>query len=102
MVSVNVDVRPLVGLIVRLCKCRGMPVFILCDTAHRIEQQGAETLVFNKGTDCVKFAPRQPGTSGRYPGAPGLQSGRHMPVPRDPGAESEWAGIHRRQHRRPA
>ena len=33
-----------------------MPVKILCDTAHRIEREGAETLVFDKGTDSVDFA----------------------------------------------
>ena len=29
---------------------------ILCDTAHRIEREGAETLVFDKGVDSVDFA----------------------------------------------
>ena len=27
-----------------------------CDTAHRIEREGAETLVFDKGADSVDFA----------------------------------------------
>ena len=29
---------PVVVLTIRLCKSRGMPVLILCDTAHRIER----------------------------------------------------------------
>ena len=31
-------------------------MLILCDTAHRIEREGAETLVFDKGADSVDFA----------------------------------------------
>ena len=38
------------------CQRRGVPVLILCDTAHRIERDGAETLVFDKGADSVDFA----------------------------------------------
>ena len=29
---------------------------ILCDTSHRIEREGAQTLVFDKGADSVDFA----------------------------------------------
>lgn len=35
---------------------RGIPVLILCDTAHRIERDNADTLVFDKGTDSVDFS----------------------------------------------
>ena len=33
-----------------------MPVLILCDTAHQIQRNGAQTLIFGKGTDSVDFA----------------------------------------------
>ena len=40
----------------RIGRSHGVPVKILCDTAHRIEREGAETLVFDKGADSVDFA----------------------------------------------
>ena len=33
-----------------------MPVLILCDTAHQIQRDGAQTLTFDKGPDSVDFA----------------------------------------------
>lgn len=55
-VLIDADSCPVVELTIRLCTSRGVPVLILCDTAHRIERQGAETLVFDKGADSVDFA----------------------------------------------
>ena len=55
-VLIDADGCPVVDLTIRLCKGRGMPVLILCDTAHRIEREGAETLMFDKGADSVDFA----------------------------------------------
>ena len=55
-VWIDADGCPVVGLTVRICKRRGVSVLILCDTAHRIEQEGAQTLVFDKGADSVDFA----------------------------------------------
>ena len=55
-VLIDADGCPVVDLTIRLCKSRGMPVLILCDTAHRIEREGAKTLVFDKGADSVDFA----------------------------------------------
>ena len=50
-VLIDADGCPVVDVTIRLCKSRGVPVLILCDTAHRIERNGAETLVFDKGAD---------------------------------------------------
>ena len=37
--------------------CDGVTVvIILCDTSHQIEREGAQTLVFDKGSDSVDFA----------------------------------------------
>lgn len=55
-VLIDADGCPVVDITVRLCRPRGIPVLILYDTAHRIERDGADTLVFDKGTDSVDFA----------------------------------------------
>lgn len=55
-VLIDADGCPVVDLTIRICKPRGIPVLILCDTAHRIEQDGSDTLVFDKGADSVDFA----------------------------------------------
>ena len=55
-VLIDADGCPVVDLTIRACKGRGIPVRILCDTAHRIQREGAETLVFDKGADSVDFA----------------------------------------------
>ena len=55
-VLIDADGCPVVDLTIRLCKVHGVAVLILCDTAHRIEREGAETLVFDKGADSVDFA----------------------------------------------
>lgn len=53
---IDADGCPVVDLALRLCHARGIPVLILCDTAHRIERDNAETLVFDQGADSVDFA----------------------------------------------
>ena len=53
---IDADGCPVVDIAVRLCREKGVPVLILCDTSHRIERAGAATLVFDKGADSVDFA----------------------------------------------
>ena len=55
-VLIDADGCPVVDLTIRLCRPRGVPVLILCDTAHHIEREGAQTLIFDKGADSVDFA----------------------------------------------
>ena len=55
-ILIDADGCPVVDLTVRVGQAHGVPVRILCDTAHRIEREGAETLVFDKGADSVDFA----------------------------------------------
>ena len=55
-ILIDADGCPVVDLTVRIGRVHGVPVKILCDTAHRIEREGAETLVFDKGVDSVDFA----------------------------------------------
>lgn len=53
-VLIDADGCPVVDLTIRICRACSVPVLILCDTAHRIERDGA--MVFDKGADSVDFA----------------------------------------------
>lgn len=55
-VLVDADACPVVDITVRLCKQHGVACILLCDTAHTIRRDGAETLVFDKGADSVDYA----------------------------------------------
>ena len=55
-VLIDADGCPVVDIAVRLCRQRQIPCFLLCDTAHRFQKEGAETLTFDKGADSVDFA----------------------------------------------
>ena len=55
-VLIDADGCPVVDLTVGICRTHGVPVLILCDTAHRIEREGAKTLVFDQGADSVDLA----------------------------------------------
>ena len=55
-VLIDADGCPVVDLTIRICRACSVPVLILCDTAHRIERDGAETMVFDKGADSVDYA----------------------------------------------
>ena len=55
-VLIDADGCPVVDLTLQIAKRFGVPVIILCDTAHQLEREGAQTLVFDKGADSVDFA----------------------------------------------
>ena len=55
-ILIDADGCPVVDVTLQIAKQLGVPVIILCDTAHQIEREGAQTLVFDKGTDSVDFA----------------------------------------------
>ena len=55
-VLIDADACPVVDIAVRLCRERNLPCLLLCDTAHTMHRDGAETLVFDKGSDSVDFA----------------------------------------------
>ena len=50
-ILIDADGCPVVDLTLQIAKQFGIPVIILCDTAHQIEREGAQTLVFDKGAD---------------------------------------------------
>ena len=69
---------------------------ILCDTSHRFEREGAQTLVFSKGADSVDFALvnlLRPGDV--------VVTQDYVPGPERSGAEPRRHGVHGGQHRRP-
>ena len=55
-ILIDADGCPVVDLTLQIAKQFDVPVIILCDTAHQIEREGAQTLVFDKGADRVDFA----------------------------------------------
>ena len=55
-VLIDADACPVVSIAVALCKEKGIPCLLVCDTAHRIERDGAETLTIDKGADSADFA----------------------------------------------
>ena len=55
-VLVDADGSPVVDITIRIAKGHGVPVFILCDTAHHFERDGATTITISKGKDAVDYA----------------------------------------------
>ena len=55
-VLIDADGCPVVDIAVKLCRNVGCPCILLCDTAHTMNRDGAQTLVFDKGADSVDFA----------------------------------------------
>ena len=55
-VLIDADACPVVEITVRLCQEFHIPCYLLCDTAHHMQRDGAQTLVFDKGADSVDFA----------------------------------------------
>lgn len=55
-VFIDADGCPVVDTAAALCRKYGIPCHILCDTAHEIHRDGADTLTFDKGADSVDFA----------------------------------------------
>lgn len=55
-VLVDADGCPVVDIAVRLCWQSAIPCLLLCDTAHLLHREGAETITIDKGADNVDFA----------------------------------------------
>ena len=55
-VYIDADACPVVDIAVGLCKQHRVACILMCDTAHTICKEGAQTLVFDKGADSVDFA----------------------------------------------
>lgn len=55
-VLIDADACPVVDIAVTLCRQQKTQCLLLCDTAHEMHREGAETLVFDKGADSVDYA----------------------------------------------
>jgi len=55
-VLIDADSCPVVDIAVRLCQKHNTQCLLLCDTAHAMQREGAQSLVFDKGADSVDFA----------------------------------------------
>lgn len=55
-VLVDADACPVIDIAVKLCREFQIECILLCDTAHEIHKNGAQTLVFDQGTDSVDYA----------------------------------------------
>lgn len=55
-VLIDADACPVVDITMELCRKHGVRCILLCDTAHTIRREGADTLVFDKGADSVDYA----------------------------------------------
>lgn len=55
-VLIDADGCPVTDIAVALCAEFHISCKILCDTAHEFHRAGAETLVFDKGSDSVDYA----------------------------------------------
>ena len=53
---IDADGCPVVEIALAQAAERGIDVLIVCDTAHRIEREGAETLLVSNGADSADFA----------------------------------------------
>lgn len=55
-IVVDADGCPVVEEVIAVAKRFELKCLLLCDTAHRFEREGAQTMVFSKGADSVDFA----------------------------------------------
>ena len=55
-IVIDADGCPVVNEAIVVAKQFNLDCLLLCDTTHRFEREGAQTLVFSKGIDSVDFA----------------------------------------------
>ena len=55
-IFIDADGCPVTDIALRLCRKYHIPCLLLCDTAHEFSREGAQTLVFDKGSDSVDYA----------------------------------------------
>lgn len=54
-IYIDADGCPVVKNTIKIAKQFNIPCVIICDTSHRIELDGAETIVVSQGADSVDF-----------------------------------------------
>lgn len=53
---IDADACPVTDIAIRLAGARGTPVTLVCDDAHVMRREGAETLMVLRGADSADFA----------------------------------------------
>ena len=56
VIYIDADGCPVVDLTLQIAGRRGIPVVILCDTAHQFQREGAVTITVSQGADSVDLA----------------------------------------------
>ena len=54
-IFIDADGCPVVDIAVRAARRCGIECTIICDTAHSIQREGADTIIVDKGADSVDF-----------------------------------------------
>lgn len=54
-IFIDADGCPVVDIVVRTAKRHGIECNIICDTAHSIQRDGAETIIVDNGADSADF-----------------------------------------------
>lgn len=55
-ILIDGDACPVVDVVIKMCRKYGLECILLCDTAHAIYRDDAQTLISEKGSDSVDFA----------------------------------------------
>ncbi|MFC5602322.1 YaiI/YqxD family protein [Sporosarcina koreensis] len=55
MIFVDADGCPVVNETISIAKQFNFPCTLICDTAHEMHREGAETIIVSKGADAVDF-----------------------------------------------
>ncbi|MHA6258289.1 YaiI/YqxD family protein [Sporosarcina sp. CAU 1771] len=54
-ILIDADACPVVDETIRISKQFKFPCILICDTAHEMHREGAETVIVSKGADAVDF-----------------------------------------------
>ncbi len=54
-IIIDADACPVTDIAVRIANENGLECVLICDTSHRIEREGCETIMVDKGADSVDF-----------------------------------------------
>ena len=54
-VLIDADACPVTNIAVSICRQQNVPCILVCDTAHQMQRDGAETIIIDKGADSADF-----------------------------------------------
>ncbi len=54
-ILIDADACPVVGITIKVAKAHTLPCVLFCDTAHRFEDEYAQTVMVDRGADAVDF-----------------------------------------------